>query len=80
MADLDRPAIPRTPEQETALARVRRAARAKRRADEEHRAAILAALELGLNGPEVAQAAGTTRQAVGQLAKRASPREFSAAV
>lgn len=65
------PAIPPTPEQEAALARVTRAARAKRSAEEEYREAILAARELGLDGAAIARAAGVTKQAVRQLAMRA---------
>ena len=64
-------AIPPTPEQEAALARVTRAARAKRDAEEEYREAILAARELELDGAAIAQAAGVTKQAVSQLATRA---------
>lgn len=53
------------------LARVKRAASSKRRADQEYRAALLAAFNLGASYAELAKLAGTSRQAVRQLIERA---------
>jgi len=52
------------------VARIRRAASAKRRADLEYRAALAAALEAGVSYADVARAADTSRQRVRQWAGR----------
>lgn len=53
------------------LARLTRAASAKRRADQQYRAALAAALAAGHTYAEIAKALGVSRQAVRQLVQRA---------
>lgn len=50
---------------------VKRAAQAKRRAEKAYRSAVVAAREAGHSYPEIARAAGTSRQAIRQLLLRA---------
>lgn len=50
--------------------RALRAAAAKRRADEEYRAALLAAVAAGVSYAELARTLGVSRQAVRQLVER----------
>lgn len=52
------------------LQSVKRAARAKSRADAQLRAAILAAVEAGISYADVARALGVSRQAVRQFVTR----------
>jgi predicted transcriptional regulator len=52
------------------LQRVKRAARSKTRTETEYRAALHAARVAGITYTEIAEAAGTTRQAVRQLLER----------
>lgn len=56
------------------LARVKRAASARRRAEDQYRAALVAAAGAGVSYAELARAAGTTRQAVRQLVERSRSR------
>ena len=59
------------------LARVKRAAAAKRRADEEYRAALAAALDAGVSQAAIGRAAGVTRQAVHKHATATTPPKFT---
>lgn len=52
------------------LARLKRAEKAKRRADEEVRAALLAAADAGHSYAEISRTLGVSRQAVRQLLRR----------
>jgi len=52
------------------LARVKRAAAARRRAEHEYRAALLAARAAGYSLAQVGEAAGITRQGVRKLTMR----------
>lgn len=52
------------------MARIKRAAASKRRADLEYRAALLAATAEGASFSDCAKAAGVSRQAVRQLVNR----------
>ena len=60
------------------LARLKRAAEAKRRAEESYRAALLAAHEAGADSGQLGRAAGITRQGAWQalraLTQRRPPR------
>jgi hypothetical protein len=65
-------------ERDELIARVKRAEAAKRRAEEEFRASLLAAVESGIGYAQLATETGMSRQRVRQLATRAgvtSPRE-----
>jgi hypothetical protein len=55
------------------LARVKRAADLRRRADEEYRASLQAARDSGLSAGDIAKPAGVTRQAVLKLTSAPSP-------
>lgn len=54
-----------------ALARVRKAYRAKRKAEEEVRAAVLAARDKGISQPKIAEAAGVSQPSILELERRA---------
>lgn len=59
-----------------ALIRVRHAAADRARSEADYRAAIAAARAAGESFPAIAEAAGTTRQAVRQLLRRAAEQEL----
>lgn len=55
------------------LSGVKRAAAAKRRADDQYRATLVAAVDAGASYAELARELGTSRQAIRQLVIRARP-------